>query len=320
MRIDGGRLGWGVFFVTLGLVPLAVRSGWVDPAWFDDIWRLWPLILIGIGVGLLLRRTAFAALGNVIVGLTFGLMIGGALAVPINAGISCLPGGSDSGTPTTQSGTFSGGSAEVDVAFACSEVIIAMTPGTGWTVSTTGVEADEVDVESGPDRLEVKRASGGDFWGQSQDARVQVDLPTTPEVGLSLDVSAGSATAELAGARLSGLSISVNAGDAVARMTEAVVQGLSISVNAGSADVTLPAAEFSGSASVNAGSLTMCVPEGSALRVTSSAALGSVDYGPGFSSQGDAWVTPAWTSSGQGSDLSLSVNLGSAEIRVGGCQ
>ena len=104
MRIDGGRLGWGVFFVTLGLVPLAVRYGWIDPAWFDDIWRLWPLILIGIGVGLLLRRTAFAALGNVIVGLTFGLMIGGALAVPINAGISCLPGGSDGGTPTTAVG------------------------------------------------------------------------------------------------------------------------------------------------------------------------------------------------------------------------
>ena len=69
-------------------------------------------------------------------------------------------------------------------------------------------------------------------------------------------------------------------------MTEAVVEGLSISVNAGSADVTLPAAEFSGSASVNAGSLTMCVPEGSALRVTSSAALGSVEFGPGFSQPG----------------------------------
>lgn len=320
MRIDGGRLGWGVFFVTLGLVPLAVRSGWVDPAWFDDIWRLWPFILIGIGVGLLLRRTAFAALGNVIVGLTFGLMIGGALAVPINAGISCLPGGSESGMPTTQSGTFAGSSAEVDVAFACSDVVIAMTPGTGWMVSTTGLTKDEVEVESGPDRLVVSRASGGAFSDQGQDARVQVDLPTTPELGLSLDVSAGSANADLAGARLSGLSLSVNAGDAVARMTEAVVAGLSISINAGSADVTLPAAEFGGSASVNAGSLVMCVPEGSALRVTSSAALGSVEYGPGFSNQGDAWVTPAWASSGQGSEMSLSVNLGSAEIRIGGCQ
>jgi hypothetical protein len=320
MSIDRGRLGWGVFFVTLGLVPLAVRFGWVDPAWFDGIWRLWPLILIGIGIGLLLRRTALAALGNVIVGLTFGLMIGGALAVPINAGFSCIPGGGDGGTPTSQSGTFTGQTAEVDIAFPCGEVLIALTPGSDWTVSTTGIEADDINVESSPERLEVDRASGADFWNQGQGATVQVDLPTVPALGLAIDVSAGSATADLAGARLSGLSLSVNAGEATARMTEAVVEGLSISVNAGSADITLPAASFDGSASVNAGSLAMCVPEGAALRVTSSSALGSVDVGPGFTREGDAWVTSAWTDDGQGSEMSVSVNLGSAEIRIGGCQ
>ena len=320
MSIDRGRLGWGVFFVTLGLVPLAVRFGWVDPAWFDDIWRLWPLILIGIGVGLLLRRTAFAALGNVIVGLTFGLMIGGALAVPINAGISCLPGATDGAAPTTQSGTFTGTSAEVDVGFPCGEVFIAMTPGMDWTVSSTGAAADEVSVQAGPDRLEVGRSSGAAIWNAGDDARVQVDLPTLAQMGLSIDVSAGSATADLAGAHLSGLSMSVNAGEGVARLTEAVVESLSISVNAGSADVTLPASPFSGSASVNAGSLALCVPEGTAVRVSSSSALGSVDVGPGFSPDGDAWVTNAWTTNGGGSEMSLSVNLGSAEIRVGGCQ
>ena len=62
--------------------------------------------------------------------------------------------------------------------------------------------------------------------------------------------------------------MSVNAGEATARLTEAVVDGLSISVNAGSADVSLPASPFGGSASVNAGSLSLCVPEGTAMRVT----------------------------------------------------
>jgi hypothetical protein len=320
MSIDRGRLGWGVFFVTLGLVPLAVRFGWVDPAWFEGIWRLWPLILIGIGVGLLLRRTAFAVLGNIIVGLTFGLMLGGALAAPINAGISCLPMGGGAGTPLTQSGTFAGVSADVDVSFPCGDVRVAMTPGAAWTVSTTGIEADDIDIESSPEGLEVDRASGADFWDQGNAATVQLDLPTATELGLAMDVSAGSATADLTGARLSDLSLSVNAGEATARMTEAVVDGLSVSVNAGSADIALPASSFDGSASVNAGSLSMCVPEGAALQVTSSSALGSVDVGPGFMREGDAWVTSAWTTSGQGSTMSLSVNLGSAQIRVGGCE
>jgi hypothetical protein len=320
MSIDGGRLGWGVFFVTLGLVPLAVRFGWVDPAWFDGVWRLWPLILVGIGVGLLLRRTAFAALGNVIVGLAFGLMIGGALATPINAGISCLPGGGGAGTPSTQSGTFSGTAAQVDVAFPCAEVVISGTSGSDWTVTSTGVEAGAVRVEAGPASLEIDRSGGVDLGNQGQDARLEVDLPTAPELELSIEVSAGSATADLGGVRMSGLSTSVNAGELTARLTESVLAALSISVNAGSADLSLPASPFDGSASVNAGSLALCVPEGTAMRVTSSSALGSVDVGPGFTKEGDAWVTSAWTSAGEGSEMSLSVNLGSAEIRVGGCQ
>jgi hypothetical protein len=320
MSIDRGRLGWGVFFVTLGLVPLAVRFGWVDPAWFNDIWRLWPLILIGIGVGLLLRRTAFAAVGNIIVGLTFGLMIGGALATPINAGISCIPGSGDGGTPTTQSGTFTGATADVDVSYPCSEVVMAMAPGSDWTVGTNGIDASLIAVQSGPASLTVKRTGASGFWNQGRNARLQVSLPTQAEIALSTDVSAGSLTADLAGARLSNVSLSVNAGSAAMRMAGATLRDLSISVNAGSADVTLPTSPFSASASVNAGSLALCVPEGTAMRVTSSTALGSVDVGPGFTRQGDAWVTSAYASSSQGSELSVSANLGSVEIRVGGCQ
>lgn len=320
MRIDRGRLGWGVFFLTLGLVPLAIRLGWVDPAWFEGIWRLWPLILVGIGIGLILRRTAFAAIGNVVVGLTFGLIIGGALATPINAGISCLPTGGAGSGATTQSGTFTGTTAEVQVAFPCADVVIGTTAGADWTVATTGVGADEIDVSADASSLDVDRAGSTAIWNQGQNAHLQVDLPTSPEIGLDIDASAGSVAANLGGARLSDLSLSVNAAEATARLAEAVIGSLSISVNAGSADVSLPASPFDGSASVNAGSLSLCVPEGTAIRITSSSALGSVDVGPGFSHEGDAWVTSAWTSAGSGSEMRLSVNLGSADIHSGGCQ
>lgn len=320
MRIDRGRLGWGVFFLTLGLVPLSIRLGWVDPAWFEGIWRLWPLILVGIGIGLILRRTAFAAIGNVIVGLTFGLIIGGALATPINAGISCIPTGGTGGEATTRSGTFTGSTAEVQIAFPCADVVIGTTASADWTVATTGVGADEIDISADPTSLEVDRAGGTAIWNQGKDARLQVDLPTVPEIGLDIDASAGSVAANLGGARLSELSMTVNAAEATARLADAVIGSLSISVNAGSADVSLPGSPFDGSASVNAGSLSLCVPEGTAIRITSSSALGSVDVGPGFTRQGDAWVTSAWTSAGGGSEMRLSVNLGSAEIRSGGCQ
>ena len=320
MRIDRGRLGWGVFFLTLGLVPLSIRLGWVDPAWFEGIWRLWPLILVGIGIGLILRRTAFAAISNVIVGLTFGLIIGGALATPINTGISCIPTGGTGGAPTTQTGTFTGTTAEVKVDFPCADVVVGTTGGTDWTVATTDIGADQIDISADATSLEVDRAGGTTVLNQGKDPLVQVDLPTSPEMTLGIDTFAGSMAANLGGARLSKLTMSVNAAEATGRLAEAVIGSLSISVNAGSADISLPASPFDGLATVNAGSLSLCVPEGTAIRITSSSALGSVDAGPGFTREGDAWVTSAWTSAGGGSEMRLSVNLGSAEIRSGGCQ
>lgn len=57
MRVDRRFLGWGVFFILLGAVPLVVRAGYLTQAQVAGSWSLWPLILIGIGVGILLSRT-----------------------------------------------------------------------------------------------------------------------------------------------------------------------------------------------------------------------------------------------------------------------
>ena len=61
MRVNRGLLGWGVFFIVLGAVPLAVQAGVVSEARVREAWQLWPLILVGIGLGLVLERTRFAS-------------------------------------------------------------------------------------------------------------------------------------------------------------------------------------------------------------------------------------------------------------------
>ena len=57
MHVNRALLGWGVFFLVLGSVPLAVRYGLVDASAFATAWQLWPLLLIGAGLGLVLART-----------------------------------------------------------------------------------------------------------------------------------------------------------------------------------------------------------------------------------------------------------------------
>ena len=57
-----------------------MQRGWADAGIAGDLWRLWPLILVGIGLGLILRWTPVAWLGGAIVAATFGLVFGALIA------------------------------------------------------------------------------------------------------------------------------------------------------------------------------------------------------------------------------------------------
>ena len=79
-----GFLGWGVFLILAGAVPLLVRSGTVSEDQIGRLWSLWPLILIGIGIGLILSRTRFDFVGGLVVAATLGLMAGGLLSTGVD--------------------------------------------------------------------------------------------------------------------------------------------------------------------------------------------------------------------------------------------
>ena len=64
MRFDPRLFRWGVFFITLGAVPLAVRANLIDSDTVVQGWRLWPLLLVGLGVSILLRGTRVELLGG----------------------------------------------------------------------------------------------------------------------------------------------------------------------------------------------------------------------------------------------------------------
>ena len=111
VHVNRGLLGWGVFFIVAGAVPLAVQSGLVNADVVRNFWQLWPLILIGIGLGLILQRTKAAFLGGLVVAATFGLLMGGWFAVGFAPGFgTCGVGsGGTHGDPfPTQSGAVRG--------------------------------------------------------------------------------------------------------------------------------------------------------------------------------------------------------------------
>ena len=159
MHIRRGYLGWGVFLILTGAVPLAVRAGYLTDDQIDRLWTLWPLILVGIGVGLILSRTRFDFIGGIIVAATLGLMAGGLLSSGVGT-LSSGACGQDAGTAAfpTREGTFTPAGGSVEVEIDCGNVTLGAGPGDGWRVE--GQDADGIGplIEATETSLHVRAA------------------------------------------------------------------------------------------------------------------------------------------------------------------
>lgn len=329
MHLDRGLLGWGAFLVTLGSVPLAVRAGYLDPAFAGRAWELWPLVLVGLGLGLLLRRTRIAVVGGLVVAVTFGAIGGGLLAGgrPPGGFDACAFGaGSDTGSPfATQTGTF-GPEARVGLDLSCGELSARGADGTGWTVGGTADGGRAPEIRSSGDRLAVRSAEQHGIALGVRGSSWDVTLPRQVSLALDVSVNAGSARLNLASLRVPDLDISVNAGDATVWAFGLVEAGsVSASVNAGSLVISLPVptSDLGGSLSVNAGSIEVCVPDGVGLRIRmDGGALGSNNYDDrGLVRAGDTWTRPGFDTAAQQIELSVSANLGSITLNPeSGCE
>jgi hypothetical protein len=316
MHVNRALLGWGVFFLVLGSVPLAVRYGVVDAAAFDAAWRLWPLLLIGAGMGLVLARTRAAIVGGLIVAATAGLMVGGLVVNGVGGfGVgfaSC--GGSGAGTPfADQRGTL-GTEAVISLDLDCGDVDVASVEGAAWTIGGESHDGQPPLVTDGDDRLsvEARARQGGIPFGDDGSNHWTVELPRDTRTSIDLSVNAGSAVGTFDGMRLDRVQVSVNAGSATLDLGNAVEVGaFDASVNAGSLAVELPAVSLTGDLSANAGSLELCVPDEVDLRIVlEDNALGSNNFAEaGMEQFGSAWVLD-----GDGTaimTITASANLGS---------
>jgi len=223
MHVRRGFLGWGVFLILAGAVPLLVRSGVLTDDQVARLWTLWPLILVGIGVGLLLSRTRYGFLGGLIVAATFGLMVGGLLSTgvsTISTG-SCGSGAATTAFPT-RDGSFNGASAEVTVQLNCGTLKVTAAQGSAWRVeghdrdgAGPEIDADDVSLQVRPrDRTDAPFA----FFGQRDDWTVT--LPGGPTIDLNLKLNAGSSTAMLGGATIGIVDIDLNAGASTVNLSE----------------------------------------------------------------------------------------------------
>jgi len=320
MRIHRGFLGWGIFLILAGAIPLAVRGGVLSADQLRNVGSLWPLILVGIGVGLILSRTRFAFLGGFIVAATFGVMVGGLLAAGVagfGAG-ACGPGTSTTAFPA-HDGTFDSSRASVDLDLNCGDSTVSVATGSAWRVEGEDEAGVGPNVDSAGGVLSVRSRNGDDgpfdFFGKRQSWRIT--LPDATQLDTQMTLNAGSSTVNLAGANIATLEATLNAGSATFDLGAVhQIEEIQIELNAGSLDLTLPNLTMNGSIEVNAGSVQLCAPAGAGLRLeTSKSIVASYDFdGHGLIQNGSTWETPGFDAAPVKIELHTHANAGSFSL------
>jgi hypothetical protein len=318
MAINRRFLNWGVFFISMGAVLLVVQGAAVGDDDLAAVLRYWPVLVIALGVGLLLRRTRFSLAGGMLAAAMPGLLLGGMIAAAPRFSLDC----SDlrPASLASREGSFSGAAA-VELRLACGDLEVTTAPGSAWVLRSGGAVRGPV-VDASIDRLVVASATRNRPFGIGRDADTwKLALPTGNPIDLATEISAGTGTLDLAGARLGDVRLTVNAGDARVDLGSATLERLSARVNAAKATLTLPAtSDFTADLRVNAGAISVCAPAGLGLRITGDRNLSSTTY-PGLVRSGDAWVSPDYATAAHHADVTVTANVGSVDLNPeGGCK
>lgn len=316
MRIRAGLLFWGIFFLLLGGIPLLVRAGVLDANAVADAWRLWPLLLVALGVSLILGRTSAGLLGTALAAVVLGIAAGGVLASGTN--FIGNVGGCGPGTTTDQQlqdgGTFTKpASASFDLD--CGALDVSTKQGSDWSVQAkyrgaapTLDRSDTTLALHAPDGFGVRRQD----WTAA--------LPTDQTQEVRIDANASTVSGRFAGAQLTTFHLSINAGDARIDASEGTLGRIDVSGNAARVRVRV-GSDTTGSLSANAGSIELCTPPGAALRFELAEQLTFAHNldDQGLVKSGDVWTREGATGAPT-IDLSIRGNAASFTLDpVGGC-
>jgi hypothetical protein len=311
MSVDRRLVNLAVFLLILGAIPLAVGQGWLARTSISQAWELWPLILVGIGLGLILRRTPLHFAGGLLVAATFGTILGALLAGGLSfTSFDCgsTPAATDP-TILDEHGSFEDGTTEIVLHASCANLVVSPAAGAAWGVTVTGSADARPTLDQAANRLAVRspdQAVAFPFGG-GRPSGWNVTLGTGVPYALDVDLNAGAATFDLAGLRVETLTAQGNAvGTSRLLLHDATVGRLDVQINAGDLKIALPAADLTGQIQANAASIALCADPATGLRLRSTSVITGNNFGSaGLIQSGTTWESPGIGSAAHVVDLAL---------------
>ena len=208
-----GAMFWGLLFVLIGVLLLLNNFGIIEVN-LSNIWQLWPVVIIGIGLSVLSPRGWLWGIISVI--LTIAMLGLVAFAVIDNLTYRDLRGWSNQDTKKLSDDTVN--AAKIDITID--------TPATSLSLSSSdsrrGVEAIQqsksmnlnIDAETRGDTryVRIDSESSRRFWFRGGVANsLDIDLTRKLPVSLSIDTGAASVSGDLSQVKLKSLNIDTGA-------------------------------------------------------------------------------------------------------------
>lgn len=314
-----------LLLIVVGAVWLLQSIGVLSPDSWWQLTRLWPVLLIAIGLQIVFGTSRAGRL--MVVAVTLGLVVGGLFM--LNGGM--FAGGDGAGGSGVGADTGAGSSGDEDGGGDSLESI---------DVPLDGAVSGEIRLGPGIARLDVRAGQAGDalvagnishprrydppslrvetdadehmtvridererrsfsFWPFGIDGDFRWDLQLSPDVPIALDVDAGVGEIKL---DLRGLMLS----------------GLDLDVGVGSVTVHLPdSGNYEVDIDGGVGSIVLIIPEGVEASVDADIGIGGVSVPDGFSAFGDErWSTEGFEDASDRADIRIDGGVGNITVRV----
>ena len=288
-----------ILLIALGGLLLLQTTGVLSWNLWGSIWRLWPVLIIAVGIDIVLgARMPWIAGILIAVALAVGIALAAFSGAFVNNGFS----NDLVATITMNEPLGETESVDVQIDFVAGELTLESLP----TESANLVEAEfhgrhadvSVDRSGGSAKLNISvQGSGLDFLRYNYDPRWNVFLSPSP--AMSIDLDAGASEMNL-------------------NLLDLKVQDLSIDAGATDIEITMPAAAGHVNADIDLGAadLLIIIPEGVGARIDADAAVGSLSIDRGrFPKQGDIYLSPDFEVLANKINLTIDSGASSIEIR-----
>ncbi len=278
---------FGVILLFVGIVLLLQTLGVVPWGLWGTLWRIWPLLLIIIGLVLVLRRfnpwlVSLLILALLFAGFGFALW-------------RYQPAASTGTTRSYSQPLDNLGRANVNLDFSAGTLSIDSLPSTSPNFVEVDSRGSDVRADfrregnTGTLDLDSVRGSGGIEW--------EVGFNTRVSMTLNIDSAAGGLDVKLVRLR---------------------IPELTVEISAGSCELAMPSPTGTVTASVqtNVSSVEITIPSGVAVRIRGKVNLGALSLDEGrFPRKDDYWASPDFDTAKDRIDLEVNTNLGRVTVR-----